>query len=345
LAVLCGTSWAAPQERPLDLTRATLEGCTLRGGAVVPSQAYTLAAGQVLWVEAEDPGEVHAPAEVSDDPDGSGGQVAWVPDQGGGAGAARIALTVDMAQEGDYRLSGRTFWPDVGGNSFYLQLDGADREVWGNDEQPDHLGRWFWLVGPSWHLTAGLHTIVVWWREDGAKLDKLALGAADFVPQGLGEAAATPALVRRMSVTLPPFGPPQVTRWLRAEVQLDGGAKPSLAALTRQGPRDCGDGGSLSELAPGPLTLRLTLEPTPETALRGVTLVYDGEPWSIELTTPRTKVVFDRGSGELVSLANAAGGDSACRSASRPGPMPRASWPGCPTRASAASVGPPTAAA
>jgi hypothetical protein len=48
---------------------------------------------------------------------------------------------------------------------------------------------WEWIRFDDYMLTEGEHTLTIAYREDGARLDKICISNAAFVPQGMGEEA------------------------------------------------------------------------------------------------------------------------------------------------------------
>ena len=309
LVGLLGQAHAAPQARELDLSSARLEGAVFQKGKIVPANVFDLPQDGVLWAEAESPSERRAPVVIAESAEVSGGEYALIPDGtfSGSTGGAVYFVRVEKA--GKFRLSARTFWPDIGSNSFYLQLDDEEKHVWGNDEAPGHIGNWFWLQGPQWQLSEGIHRIVVWWREDGTQLDKIALGPADFVPDGLGQAAAASRLTDRMTVTFPAFKPPRVDRWLRAVVNLAGAPKDAqLTALDAEGKATgLGEAGDMSSIKVGdpkdsPISLRVSLRPDADTALQAARLEYEGLPSVLTRKVGSQVLTFDVTTGALLQI-------------------------------------------
>jgi len=324
-ALAVSSAAAAPQVRQLPLSSAALEGAIRRAGEVVPAMTYTLPASGVLWAEAEAPTELRSPVVVQDDPTVSGGRFAVVPDRTFSGTTAGVIYSIDVRQAEDYKLSARTFWPDVGSNSFYLQLDDGEMVTWGNDEAPEHLQRWFWLSGPVWHLEPGLHRVAVWWREDGTQLDKIALGPADFTPTGLGEPAAQAWLPSHMRLTFPAFRPPSVHRWTAVAVDTDGDpAALELAVTDARGTvHPVPASGDLQTLSLSPaartsLELSVRLTPAAATRVLGARLQYEGESSEVELSDDAIALRFDRVDGSLLSIARPDTGLRVTRDATGP---------------------------
>jgi hypothetical protein len=97
--------------------------------------------------------------------------------------------TVHIAHAGVYILWGRVKASHGGDNSFFVQVDDNEDNLW----EVEMGGHWHWdkinnrdILDPvRFILTSGAHTIRIKLREDGTKLDKLLLtNNADFVPNG-----------------------------------------------------------------------------------------------------------------------------------------------------------------
>lgn len=312
LAALATSATAATHVRELSLSEAKLEGASFLSGTVVASKVFDLPEQGVLWAEAEEASEQRAPVVVAESTEASNGRFAHIPDATFRGNTGGVVYHVQVSKGGAYRLWARTFWPDIGGNSFFLQLDDGEKTLWGNDEAPGHIGQWFWLRGPEWQLETGAHRIAIWWREDGTQLDKIALGPTEFTPAGQGGAGSVPHLARRISVTFPAFKPPSVSKWIRARPDLrDTPRKVLFEAVdadgnaTRLGPS--GDMTSLTITDPeeSAISLRLTLVPDRETVLRGATLEYEGEPSTFAVSDGKSTFTFDRAHGHLLQISHA----------------------------------------
>jgi len=291
LAALATSATAATHVRELSLSEARLEGASFRNGAGVASTVFDVPEQGVLWVEAEEASERRAPVVVTESTNASNGWYAHIPDATFRGSTGGVVCHVRVSRKGAYRLWVRTFWPDIGGNSFFLQLDDGEKASWGNDEEPGHIGQWFWLRGPEWQLEVGAHRIVIWWREDGTQLDKIALGPTEFTPAGQGEVGSVPHLARRMTVTFPAFKPPSVSKWIRAGLGLrDVPGKMLLEAVDADGKATrLGQSGEMTSLTiadpeESAISLRLTLVLDRETVLRGATLEYEGEPSTLAVS-------------------------------------------------------------
>jgi hypothetical protein len=51
---------------------------------------------------------------------------------------------------------------------------------------------WEWILFNDYDLTEGDHTLTIGYREDGAKMDKLAITSSETAPAGMGGAAQNP---------------------------------------------------------------------------------------------------------------------------------------------------------
>ncbi len=133
--------------------------------------------------EAED-GILSGAFVVGNDASASGGAFVHVPEGSGSTGApgrsnAQYCFTV--AQAGTYSLRARVLTPDSKSDSFFVRVDGAPvdgylwdtgtRSTYVNDQVSDRGG-----ADPvTVRLNAGVHTVTVYLREDGARLDTLTL--------------------------------------------------------------------------------------------------------------------------------------------------------------------------
>jgi hypothetical protein len=134
-----------------------------------------------IAVEAES-GTVSAPLQIRRDRGASGGRyIAVAPginakEAAPSAGQAVIPFAVPVA--GSYRLWGRVSAPTPEADSFWIRLDGGPWLRW-NALAPG--AAWHWdLVRQdrapqlsSFDLTAGNHTLIVAYREEGARLDRV----------------------------------------------------------------------------------------------------------------------------------------------------------------------------
>lgn len=150
-----------------------------------------------LWPEAES-GNPTAPLQNLADVNASGGRYIQVA-AGNNSGTAppatgRATYTFTVPTAGTYKVWGRVIAPSTGDDSFWVIMDGGTPLNWNNITN-----------GPAWHwddvhngavagnpvftfnLTAGSHTLVIAYREDGCALDRLLItNDSAFVPTGTG---------------------------------------------------------------------------------------------------------------------------------------------------------------
>lgn len=91
----------------------------------------------------------------------------------GDDGNATYKIRVGSA--GLYQFWGRAKWHDACGNSFFLLVDSTTVNTKTPYFTDQSFGVWHWVVGPKIRLTAGVHSIRIQNREDGAKLDQWVL--------------------------------------------------------------------------------------------------------------------------------------------------------------------------
>lgn len=127
-------------------------------------------------------GEMQAPAQVSKDKDASRGEYIGVP-EGGGSHNGWVDYEFEYPMNATYWIAGKVIAPDGGSDSFYVTFDGEDKgdvngaNVWDTQQGPT----WHWdmvmgrnLADPRpFELKKGKHTLRIWMREDGTKLDCL----------------------------------------------------------------------------------------------------------------------------------------------------------------------------
>ena len=314
LLALAAAGQVPDQRWEASLAECELQGAVLTGRGVEPLPTYVTSGDAPLRMEAESASRVSGPVEEIEDTACSGGRRLEVPnDTYRGTGAAAV-FAVQLPVAGTKRLWLRTFWPDIGANSFYLGLDGGKEDVFGNTEGPTVIGVWHWLPGPTWDLNAGAHTVTVRWREDGTQLDLALLADADYVPSSEADLnrsvqAGPPA---RLAITTPDIHPERVSAWRRVGLQpvdleavantsvsLDGGA--TWRAVST---------GSLNSLpvrrdGSDRLRLRVALDnPEAHPFLAGLAITYRGGPWKITLANERVAFDVSRADGRLMCIHN-----------------------------------------
>ena len=97
---------------------------------------------------------------------------------------------VKVPEQGNYLVYVRSWWYDACGNSFFLVVDDKPAQIVGGDGT---LQTWKWRKAPrAYALTAGVHTIKLQNREDGARADEI-LVTNDTRTTPTGRMAETPA--------------------------------------------------------------------------------------------------------------------------------------------------------
>ena len=82
-----------------------------------------------------------------------------------------LAFTFSLPEPGEYRIYARCYWPGPTANSFFLELDDAPAEVFGNDLM---YGRWHWVPSRKrFQLAAGKHTLRLRTRETDTRVDQV----------------------------------------------------------------------------------------------------------------------------------------------------------------------------
>lgn len=160
---------------------ATYHRLTLGEGVptILPEQPF----------EAEDAPLILLPFEVDEDREASGGRFLWVPGaQGarGSSGEARAFFSLQVPKAGRYFLWARVQTPTPEDDSFFIRLRQGKRELvplteWHTGVHP----KWEWVLVElgkpggkllrALELPAGVVTLEIAGREDGAKIDCLLL--------------------------------------------------------------------------------------------------------------------------------------------------------------------------
>ena len=151
-----------------------------------PPIATTSCAG--LTREAEE-GTLFGSFKVGSDSRSSGGKYVDAPNGTGNYmdapdSAHRADYCFTVATAGTYRLKGWVYAPNNADNSFFVTVDGAPAGgyLWDTLEtsaySADYLSQRGGADPVEFSLSAGEHTVTVYKREDGTRLDKLALERA-----------------------------------------------------------------------------------------------------------------------------------------------------------------------
>ena len=157
-----------------------------------------------IWLEAES-GILNFPMQIMDDSEASSGGYIEVPNGEGNASSPSLdagyaQYTFDVPADGDYMIWGRVLTLTGADNSFFIALDDGHSGTW----HPSTSEDWTWqqtndraISGTEvYHLTAGTHTLTVYQREDGAKLDRILItDDSNYVPEGKGEDAVVDVVV------------------------------------------------------------------------------------------------------------------------------------------------------
>lgn len=88
----------------------------------------------------------------------------------GDTGNATYKIRVNSA--GLYQFWARAKWYDACGNSFFVLLDSTRVNPKTPYVTDQTFRKWHWVAGPTMRLSAGVHTIRIQNREDGAQLDQ-----------------------------------------------------------------------------------------------------------------------------------------------------------------------------
>ena len=142
-------------------------------------------------LEAEDASVIGGDFEIGSDPEASGGQYVWAPNGSGSKWnlneSHRVEYSFDAEQEGYYRIKGGVYAPNDNDDSFYVKLDGQPSGGYLWDVQQNSTYASDYVSDRDKEdpvevcLTAGTHTVAVYLREDGTRLDTIGL---EFVRSG-----------------------------------------------------------------------------------------------------------------------------------------------------------------
>ncbi|MFC4015311.1 glycoside hydrolase family 28 protein [Nonomuraea purpurea] len=163
------------------ITGYSVTGATTSGGALrVRATNSTPVPGRPvsLYGEAES-GTVTAPMRVLQDPVASGGAYVSVASGNDSKSSApstgHATLSFDVARPGTFKVWARVIAATDGDDSFWVRSDGGTWTNWNNIP----LGTaWHWAQVPvTYDLSAGVHTVTFAYREDGARLDRVAISS------------------------------------------------------------------------------------------------------------------------------------------------------------------------
>jgi hypothetical protein len=128
---------------------------------------------------------------IVDDADASNGKYAQSPETQGLPNAStdaddHIAFPFTAQNDATYYIYGRMHCLTADDDSFYSRMDGG---AWSMQNGLSTGDQWQWKRITSYRLTAGEHTYTLANRENGAKVDKVAITDSPYLPEGLGDDA------------------------------------------------------------------------------------------------------------------------------------------------------------
>ncbi len=204
--------------------------CRVQDGKVVLGEWFDPGDAQGFVMEAEDATDLVAdPPGGVEDTTCSGGRYVVKVD--------RAFFPINVRTHGRYQRWSRAFFPQGGG---WLHSESMDLgpQNWVTDCDGSTAGRWVWVKGPVYDLTAGPHLLWIHNWHGGARLDKVVLlpeGSPE--PEGLGAASlkrspATAGFVLTPLVTVPGLKSLDRAEWpldarqgeVRLSASVDGGA-------------------------------------------------------------------------------------------------------------------------
>jgi hypothetical protein len=193
-------SWNTAMTMPgmHTLTARARDTAGNEGTSPAVTVTVTAPAFAYVWREAESANSITAPLQNLADTLASGGRYITVAPNNNSQAAppagGRMTFNFSVPTAGMYKVWGRVQAPTNGDDSFWVIMDGGTPVNWNNIP-----------IGAAWHwddvhngaatgnplvtfnLTAGNHTLVIPYREDGTKLDKILItNDSAFVPTGLG---------------------------------------------------------------------------------------------------------------------------------------------------------------
>ena len=145
-----------------------------------------------VWLEAEC-GTVGSLWNIETDNNASNGKYLTIKpgnnslNNASGNASGLITYTFDISEGGSYNLFLRVICPDPNADSFWLKMNNGAFASW-NNIGPSNTWQWF-AYPNAYSLSAGTHTLIIGYREDGAKLDKIYLTKSGDTPSGVGESA------------------------------------------------------------------------------------------------------------------------------------------------------------
>ncbi|MBB5078558.1 glycosyl hydrolase family 28 protein [Nonomuraea endophytica] len=137
-----------------------------------------------LYGEAE-AATITAPMQTQQDPAASGGSYVTVAPGNNSQSAApptgHATLSFAVPDPGSFKVWARVIAPTTSDDSFWVRADGGS---WTNWNTVPLGASWHWAQLPvTYDLSAGTHTVTFAYREDGARLDRVAISSdPSFTP-------------------------------------------------------------------------------------------------------------------------------------------------------------------
>ncbi len=104
-----------------------------------------------------------------------------------------------------YQVSARTYAPNGGDNSFWLKIDSGSQVYWNPPLSSSYL---VYTASGSYYLTPGEHTVTIYLREDGTRLDWIQLYSSAVASNAAAskQRLSPAARLRPSSLATPPSG-------------------------------------------------------------------------------------------------------------------------------------------
>lgn len=96
-----------------------------------------------------------------------------------------ITIPIQIDSQGPFTIYGRVNCPTPDDDSFWMKLNDGLFEM----KNGLFTNGWEWKSFGEYQLPAGENLLTIAYREDGARLDKIAVSNAPFLPDGLGDCA------------------------------------------------------------------------------------------------------------------------------------------------------------
>jgi hypothetical protein len=146
--------------------------------------------GDTCCFEAEKTATIESPfnvIRVVNKKDSASAEHALEIKQGAGSGSkvgGRVTYKFTVSEDGTYIFWARVWWLDSCGNSFTFSYNNGKKITLGNDNT---YKRWHWKKSRiKLKLSKGEHTLTIFNREDGIKIDQLLITNDKlYIPQGI----------------------------------------------------------------------------------------------------------------------------------------------------------------